>query len=121
MRLPIPLFAAACATAALASPRVWAQAQPEPYRYDCGPHTMWWGRGWYGMIFGPLFMILVLAAAVAAVALVIRWFGGPWQGTAPPHQAPPGRTALDILDERFARGEIDKDEYEEKRRLIFRG
>ncbi len=28
------------------------------------------------------------------------------------------RTALDILDERFARGEIDRAEYEEKRKLI---
>jgi hypothetical protein len=27
-------------------------------------------------------------------------------------------TALDILDERFARGEIDKDEYQEKKQLI---
>jgi len=28
------------------------------------------------------------------------------------------RTAIDILNERFARGEIDQAEYEEKRRLI---
>lgn len=30
------------------------------------------------------------------------------------------RAALDILDERFARGEIDKAEYEEKRKLLGR-
>jgi hypothetical protein len=29
-----------------------------------------------------------------------------------------GGTALDILDERFARGEIEKPEYEEKKQLI---
>ncbi|MHC2791005.1 hypothetical protein ACVINZ_000017, partial [Mesorhizobium jarvisii] len=30
----------------------------------------------------------------------------------------PAAAALDILDERFARGEIDKDEYLEKKQLI---
>jgi len=29
-----------------------------------------------------------------------------------------GRTPLDILRERFARGEIDKDEFEERRRVL---
>jgi hypothetical protein len=30
-------------------------------RYVYGPHMMWWEGGWYGLIFGPLIMILVLA------------------------------------------------------------
>lgn len=70
------------------------------------------------MIFGPLFMILVLAVLIAAVVLLVRWFGGPWHGTIPPHQSLPGRTPLDILKERFARGEIDKEEFEERRRIL---
>ena len=78
---------------------------------------MMWGGGWYGMIFGPLFMILVLAVVIAAAVLIVRWLGGPWYG-APPHYPPPGRTPLDILKERFARGEIDKNEFEERHRVL---
>jgi putative membrane protein len=70
------------------------------------------------MIFGPLFMILVLAVVIAAAVLIVRSFGGPWQGTAPLHHPLPGRSPIDILKERFARGEIDKDEFEERRRML---
>jgi putative membrane protein len=69
------------------------------------------------MIFGPLFMILVLALVIAVAVLLVRWLGGPWHGAAS-HQAPPGRAPLDILKERFARGEIDKEEFEERRRVL---
>jgi len=70
------------------------------------------------MIFGPLFMILFLAVLVAVVVLLVRWLGGPSQGPMPPHHTTPSRTPLDILKERFARGEIDKDEFEERRRVL---
>ena len=74
---------------------LWAQAPSEPERYyGWGPHMMGWGGGWPGMIFGPLFMILLLAILVAAVVSLVRWLGGPWQGTYPPHQCPPARIAL---------------------------
>ena len=78
---------------------------------------MMWGAGWYGMIFGPLLMILVLAVVIAVAVLIVRSVGGPWQGTVPPHY-PPHRTPVDILKERFARGEIDKNEFEERRRVL---
>jgi putative membrane protein len=78
---------------------------------------MGWGGGWYGMILGPLVMILVLAVAIAVAVLLVRWLGGPWHG-AVSHQAPPGPTPLDILKDRFARGEIDKEEFEERRRVL---
>ena len=109
--------AAVSAAIVLAPALSWAQAPAEPDRYLYGQHMMW-GGGWYGMIFGPLFMILLLVAVIAGVGLVGRWFGVPWYGAQPPHHAPPGRTPLDILKERFARGEIDQQEFEERRRVL---
>lgn len=70
------------------------------------------------MFFGPFFMIMLLAVLVAAVVLLVRWLGGPWRGAMPPHETSSGRTAHDILKERFARGEIDKEEFEERRRIL---
>jgi putative membrane protein len=94
------------------TPAVAAAGTPaEPYGW--GPHMMW-GWGWSGMIFGPVFMIVVLALVIAVAVLLVRWLGGSW----PPPQPPPGRTPLDILKERFARGEIDKEEFEERRRVL---
>ena len=115
-RVSNAMVAAAGAAVALAPTLVWAQV-PSDERYAYGPHMMWWGGGWFGMIFGPLFMILVLALVIAVAVLLVRWLGGPWQGTTP-HQMPPGRTPLDILKERFARGEINKEEFEERRRVL---
>jgi putative membrane protein len=67
------------------------------------------------MFLGPLMMIVFIAAIVAVVVLMFRWLGGS-HGSAPP--PPPGRTPLDILKERFARGEIDREEFEERRRVL---
>ena len=76
------------------------------------PH-MWGDWGWGGMFFGPIMGILYIGLIVAAIVLVVRWLGG-GEGIT----APRGKTALQILEERFARGEIDKDEFEERRRLL---
>jgi putative membrane protein len=62
-------------------------------------------------------MILVLALVIAAAVLLVRRLGGPWQGTVPPSPSA-GHTPLDILKERFARGEIDKNEFDERRRVL---
>ncbi|WP_269908419.1 SHOCT domain-containing protein [Mesorhizobium qingshengii] len=117
-KFPTKNFAAVTAALVLLPGPTWAQAPADTDRYAYGPHMMWWGGGWYAMIFGPLFMILMLAVLIAAVVVLLRWIGGPWQGTVLPHHTPPGRTSLDILKERFARGEIDKDEFEERRRVL---
>ena len=79
-----------------------------------GPHM--WGGGWHGWVFGPLMMIFMVVLVVGAVVLLVRWIGG--GGHLGTHSSPADRTPLDILKERFAKGEIDKEEYEERRRIL---
>jgi putative membrane protein len=77
-----------------------------------------YGPGDGGWGFGMMFMsLLFLALIVVGVVLVVRSFSH--GGQAPP-QSDRSR-ALDILDERFARGEIDQQEYEERRRTLTGG
>ena len=70
------------------------------------------------MFFGPLFMILILAATIAVIVLLVRWLSGSPQGPMFGNQLPQARAPLDILKERFAKGEINKDEFEERRRVL---
>lgn len=117
-RVSNSILAAASAAVALAPTGVWAQQPPEPNRYACGPYMMDWAGAGYGMIFGPLFMILSLALVIAFAILLVRWLGGPWHSVQPPYHMPPARTSLDILKERYARGEINKEEFDERRRVL---
>ncbi|MBO6720125.1 MAG: SHOCT domain-containing protein [Rhizobiaceae bacterium] len=117
-KLPVSIATLAGAAIVLQSGAAWAQqSSPDYDRYGWGPHMMGWGGGWFGMIFGPIFMILVLAVVIAVAVLIVRWLGGPWHATAP-QQPPTTQSPLDILKERFARGEIDKEEFEERRRIL---
>jgi putative membrane protein len=68
-----------------------------------------WHGGWWGM--GLLSMVLYWGIIILVIVLVVRWLTGSASGA-----PPPARTALDVLKERYARGEIGKDEYEQKRR-----
>lgn len=82
---------------------------------------MWmhdYGFGGFAIV-GALLWISIVVLVVALLVLAVRWFlrserpqGGP--GSALPsseaNQAP-----LDILRERYARGEIDDEEYERRR------
>ena len=63
-------------------------------------------------------MILFLAIAVAVVVLIIRWLGGTGHSGSATPSAPARKHAIDILKERFARGEIEKEEFEDRRRLL---
>ena len=104
MRLINALVIAVPATALMTVPAV-AQT------YGDHPHMGAWGWGW--MIFGPFMMIAFLVIAVIVVVLIVRWLGGTGHGT-----IPSGKSPLDNLRERFARGEIDKKEFEERRRVL---
>ena len=80
-------------------------------------HPHMWGGWGGGMFIGSFMMILVIAVCIAVVVLLVRWLGSGSQSlAAPPPSA--GKPPLDILSERFARGEIDKDEFEERKRLL---
>ncbi len=82
--------------------------------YGDHPHVGGWV--WGVMIFGPIMMIVFIAVVVVVVVLLVRWLGGPGHGGA--LHSPPGKAPLDILKERFAKGEIDKEEFEERRRVL---
>jgi len=74
-------------------------------------HWWGWGGGW-GMGFGWLFMILFWGLILVGIVALVRWLSD---------QSSPGgvaraKTALEILQERYARGEIQKDEYDQKKR-----
>jgi len=83
-----------------------------------GNRGMWWGHGWGygGMMFGGLLMIIFWGSIIVLAVLAVRWIAGNnSQREAPPQ---PRQSPLDILKERFARGEIDKKEYEERKKTL---
>jgi putative membrane protein len=59
---------------------------------------------------GPLFMIAVLAVLLAGIVALVRWIGGGGRDG-----GGRVRTAREILDDRYARGEIDREEYQQRR------
>ncbi|WP_335342582.1 SHOCT domain-containing protein [Sedimenticola hydrogenitrophicus] len=68
------------------------------------------GNG-YGMGFGGIFMWLFWLLVIVGVVWLVKSFVG-GDGCA----AGKGKSALEILQERYARGEIDQQEFEQKRR-----
>jgi putative membrane protein len=72
-----------------------------------------WGSG-FGT--GPFGMILWLVIIILIVAVVV-WFlrSG---GSRRPAQLEQRSSGLDVLEERYARGEINRDEYLQKKRDI---
>jgi putative membrane protein len=90
----------------------FAQAASSGSNYWPGPWHMWgWGFGW---IFPMLMMVLLFAACFF---FMTRMPFGHRHG----HFGDTTDSALRILGERFAKGEISKEEFEEKKSILGRG
>ena len=73
--------------------------------YGMRPGMMW---GWWGI--GWIFMVLFWGFVILGLILFVRWLVGMGR-TSRPEETP-----LDILKKRYARGEIDKEEFEQKKK-----
>ncbi|MGB8657757.1 MAG: SHOCT domain-containing protein [Candidatus Zixiibacteriota bacterium] len=68
-----------------------------------GHHYMMWGFGWAGTM---IFWILV----VVGIVFLVKWLLEKDRKTSDVRES-----AIDILKKRYARGEIDKEEFEKKK------
>ncbi len=75
---------------------------------------MWWDHGisWPGMIFGAVMMLLFWGGLITAAVIIIRAIVGN-SGNQGPKAGE--EDALEILKKRYARGDIDKKQYDEIR------
>lgn len=78
---------------------------------------MMWGYEGFGFGGGGMGigMLLFWGMIIAAIVVLVRGFGGRPEGT---ETSVRHSTPLDILRTRYAKGEIDKEEFEDKRREL---
>ncbi len=92
----------------------WNQALAQQQGYGgwgMGPGMMGnWGMGWFGMIFMMVFWVLVIVGLI----FLIKWLIQTTSRGKAAEQT--GSRAVEVLKERYARGEIDKAEFEAKKK-----
>lgn len=71
---------------------------------------MTWGGG-YGM-FGGLMMLVFWGVILALIVMAVRWFAGDRPGESK------STDAMDILKSRFAKGEIDEDDFRKRKAAL---
>jgi putative membrane protein len=80
---------------------------------------MWYdvdGMGWW-MLWGGLMMVLFWGAIIALIVWAIQSVTRRESGqTHIPYGSPSARTPLDIAKERYARGEVKREEFEQIKR-----
>lgn len=72
----------------------------------------WMWHPW-GMGISMLFMLLLGVITIVGIVFLVKWV---LDQTTTRRRETPEESALDILKKRYARGEINKEEYEEKKR-----
>lgn len=72
----------------------------------------YYGHGGDYDAWGFVFMLLMMTLVIIGVIALVRYSN---QGMAVHHK---DETALDVLEKRYANGEIDKKEFEEKRKVL---
>jgi len=77
-----------------------------------GGYGHMWDGGWLGMGFGMIGTLLFWVLIILGIVALGKWLAGAQTSAG----ALPAKTALDIVKERYARGEIGKDEFEQKKR-----
>lgn len=84
----------------------WAQERGADWGWGMHPMSWMWGAWGLGMM---LMMLVFWGLVIVGIVLAIRWLSGHGDRSR-------SDRALDILRERYARGEINKDEFEAKQR-----
>lgn len=77
-----------------------------------GEYPPGWGPGMMGW-FGPIMMLVFWGLIILALILLIRWLWGISQSKTEVKQS---ESPMDILKRRYASGEVDREEFEQKKR-----
>ncbi len=98
-------------------PLLVTSAAPALAQSDAGPY---WGRmhgGWmWWMPFHGFVWLLLVTAVVVGAVLIIRAFWSLGERRGRERSA-----ALDLLDTRYAKGEIEREEYQQRKRDLSEG